>query len=238
MTTENPDNLIVVNEGNRLKRYSEVIHKYSEVQGSIEASVKVPNLPIESSVAADTHRHSSYTQIIEGTTVATRTIGFRVSLPSDCTEFENDLDKWVRERGSKEGGKYQETTNSDCREFLVAHGGITHYVSSITLGAMKYRTKTTKSKTVSYSGKAGLSTERFGSMKAGVSRRKTNLHDEEKYESIGSIGEDKKVPLRSPSEAVISYAFTPVTNLVSNEDLRHFLQQAMQQYIQATIKSE
>ena len=49
--------LVLTNEGQRLKNYVEVIDNYFNVQGSLEGAIRLPHQPIEIGVAADTHRY-------------------------------------------------------------------------------------------------------------------------------------------------------------------------------------
>ena len=51
--------------------------------------------------------------------------------------FEANLKKCLNERGCFDSKKFDKTTNHHCIKYLNELGGVTHYVSSITLGATK-----------------------------------------------------------------------------------------------------
>ena len=73
--------LVVTNEGNRIKRFAEEIESYYEVQGRIAQTVKIPDKPIDVSVAAESHRSHSCSYSMKGTTIITRTISFEIGGP-------------------------------------------------------------------------------------------------------------------------------------------------------------
>ena len=236
------EELLVTNEGNRYESFDEYVATHYEVQGTIETAVKVPSKPIDASVAADLSRSHSHANRISGKNITTRTISYKMSClsmkPKNVTQLEKSLDEWVERRNGKtKDGKYRDETNSYCREFLIdTLGGATHYVSSITLGAMTYETENVSITTNRASTRLKASIPRIGALKTSLSSSKTSQHTQEKREKIGIFpkeNEEKKIALRTPSEAVIRYAFTPLTALIADSDLRKFLQEAIQQYIQS-----
>ena len=248
----NRKDLAAINEGNRLDHYSEVTQNYYEMQGSIEASVTAPNMPIQSTVAADVNRSFTSSVRMEGTLIATRTIAFQLPTPSDQTSFEMQLHDWVKASGctrsespvcaaSEECAIYDSTTTtSECKKFLITHGGITHFVSSITLGAMKYSIKTKKRVKLGASQKTALGVERLGNVEVDYAWEKLDKRETERDIHIGRIPEkdDGILRVRSTSEAVIKFSFSTLTSLVSNLSLKRHLEQAIQQYIQSTKKSK
>ena len=94
------------------------------------------------------YRSYCLTQEIRGKTVYTRTIAFNIipdtyCSPSDDTPFQQQLKlhlEWAygKTRGEERNGA---SDVSLCLDFLHSLGGITHYISSITLGAMEYSVK-------------------------------------------------------------------------------------------------
>ena len=255
-------NLIVTNEGNRYDCFSEYVGTHYEVQGAIEAAVKVPNTPIETSVAADLNRSQTNAKQISGEYITTRTISFKMNIlaphsttPYTAGEFfstlEKNLDEWVDNSNLRKGEekcatetcpskstcKYSSDTNAYCRDFIVdVLGGATHYVSSITLGAMKYSTKTISSTATRSTHHATVSVTQGGSAKTSLSLFRKAQYRQENKEKIGifpSEGEKHVIGFRTPAEAVIRYAVTPITILVSNPVLRKYLHQSIQQYIES-----
>ena len=253
--------LVVTNEGNRIKRFAEEIESYYEVQGHIEQTVKIPDKPIDISIAAESHRSHSQSYSMKGTIIHTRTISFEIGAAAPCgvdavdggdktldvvvdtrSKFEKRLHQWVKAKSDESDleadQEYDDKTNAYCREFLESLGGATHYVSSITLGAMSYKVKTSSSSTTQVSQQTSVKVPRVGgpttstTVKTGSSRKRSDEQE------IGQIPEDGVIKVRSPAEAVIRYSFTPLTNLVSNVELRAHLQRAIQQYLESFKKRE
>ena len=232
------EKLLVTNEGCRYESFDEYVETHYEVQGTIETAVKVPSKPIDASVAADLSRSHTHAKRISGKNITTRTISYKMNISSagNPTPLERSLDTWVESKGGKKDGKHTDITNSYCRDFLIdILGGATHYVSSITLGAMEYETHVVASDSNRTSTRVKANIPRIGALKTSLHVSKTSTHKQEKSEKIGIFPKDdeKMIALRTPSEAVIRYAFTPLTALISNSDLRKYLQEAIQQYIES-----
>ena len=236
-TVSDEEELLVTNEGCRYESFDEYVETHYEVQGTIETAVKVPSKPIDASVAADLHRSHSHAKRISGQNITTRTISYKMNISSagNPTPLERSLDAWVESKGGKKDGKYTDITNSYCRDFLIdTLGGATHYVSSITLGAMEYETQVVSSTSNRASTRVKANIPRIGALKTSLHVSKTSTLKQEKSEKIGIFPkDDKMITLRTPSEAVIRYAFTPLTALIADSDLRKYLQEAIQQYIES-----
>lgn len=312
--------LIVINESNQFKKYSEVVDSFSEVQTALKSSFRPsPNQPIDVSIAADFHRSSLHKKSMKGETVLTRTIAFRVHAPIVSTgkkeKFEEQLNKWLEKQGcithSSKGKntcipeickipEYQSTlpsnpstvhsnqftmpsdqsvmpfdqstvpsdqsamssdqsampsdqsvvpsvesfwyytpeTNHMCIQYIRALGGVTHYVSSITLGATRYHVETEKLINLSLSQSAGVSADRFASGTLKVTTKKKKFISNSKTEAIGRIPPKDKdgnmeytLQFRSVSEAVVRCSYTSLSNLVTHPHLQTELEAAIQEYI-------
>ena len=224
-------------KGNRYESFDEYVETHYEVQGTIETAVKVPSKPIDASVAADLSRSHSHAKRISGKNIITRTISYKLSCLSmqssevssvdNATHFERSLDAWVESKTGKKDGKYTDDTNSYCREFLIdALGGATHYVSSITLGAMTYETQTVSSTENHTSTHVKANIPRIAALKTSLHLSTTSTRKQEKSEKIGIFpkeDEEQMIAFRTPSEAVIRYAFTPLTALIANRVLRKYI---------------
>ena len=252
--------LVVTNEGNRIKRFAEEIESYYEVQGRIEQTVKIPDKPIDISVAAESHRSHSHSYSMKGTIIHTRTISFEIGGPpcgvdavdggdkildavvDTRSKFEKRLHQWVKARSEESDleadQEYDDKTNAYCREFLESLGGATHYVSSITLGAMSYKVKTSSSSTTQVSQQSSVKIPRVGGPTTSTTVKTGSSRSRSDEQEIGQIPEDGVIKVRSPAEAVIRYSFTPLANLVSNLELRAHLQRAIQQYFESFKKRE
>ena len=252
--------LFVTNEGNRINRFAEEIESYYEVQGQIEQSVMIPDKPIGSFVAAEAHRSYNSSYSAKGTIIYTRTISFEIGA-APCgvdavdggdktldvvvdtrSKFEKQLHQWVKAKSEESDleadQEYDDKTNAYCREFLESLGGATHYVSSITLGAMSYKVKTSSSSTTQVSQQSSVKIPRVGGAKTSTTVTRGFSRKRSDEQEIGHIPEDGVIKVRSPAEAVIRYSFTPLTNLVSNLELRAHLQRAIQQCFESFKKRE
>lgn len=97
------------------------------------------------------YRSYCQTQEIRGKTVYTRTIAFNITADIYSKTFSDDYEtpfqyqlKLHLEREHERMAEGERDSVSDtilCLDFLHSLGGITHYISSITLGAMEYSVK-------------------------------------------------------------------------------------------------
>ena len=119
---------------------------------------------------------------------------------------------------------------ADCRGF-VENLGITHYVSAIELGAMKYYASMVESKHTSIGGGAtiGAGSETEGGLSALTEKLLFRSTKEEHL--IGRIGKDHTVERGGLDEAVIGFQIQPIYNLVRVPGLQAALQQAVKEYI-------
>ena len=132
------DDLIVINESNKYCKWKEQVDTYTTIQADLESGFR-PDVtkPIQVTIAADAHRSSSRSKTINCKTILTRTVAFHVKDPSsreqNTENFEKKLKEWLKQQGCS---KYDKTTTTYCIQYLNELGGVTHYVSSITLGAI------------------------------------------------------------------------------------------------------
>ncbi len=247
--------LVVTNEGNKVKMMSEQIENYYEMQAQVAAGMEIPNKPIEISIAAESHRSFGTSYSLSATTITTRTVTFNVWRHNDGkrmqtdgvveseakprsgykSKFEMDLQRWVKENKGKEGSD-QGDVRRCCLEFLKALGGATHYVSSITLGAMRYHLKRKEFSRTKFAQESHIKVTKVTDCKASGSSVSRCSRSKAVYQQIGQVSFDegeqlKPIKFRTPSEAVIQYAFTPLTNLVSDPDLQYNLRLAIRQYL-------
>ena len=121
--------------------------------------------------------------------------------------------------------------SNDC-EVFVRDLGITHYVSSIELGAMKYSAATISSRERKLGGGAAVGAGKY--VEAGLSGFTEKLwfqsHKEER--SIGKINDDGTVTRSKENEAVIGFQIKPIYNLTPIPYLQPALQKAVKEYIQ------
>lgn len=112
-------------------------------------------------------------------------------------------------------------------ELFVKTFGITHYVSSIKLGAVVYEEVTSTSKQTKRKGGAHIGSQ-IAKGDASVSASKMLFRRSKKLQTIGRIRfQDGEVT----EEAVIGFMIEPIHNLVKNPVLKSGLQRAVQNFI-------
>ena len=117
---------------------------------------------------------------------------------------------------------------NSCKEFLT-NLGVTHYVSAIKLGAMKYRAVTVDSNRKTFGGKAevGISSTAKGTVSERVMRGLFRKEEHERH--IGKLGDDDTVE----EEAVIAFQIQPIDTLVRVQFIQVALRQAIKEYVQS-----
>ena len=252
--------LIVTNESNHFQRSSQQIETYSEMQAGLESSFRPdPSKPISINVAADFHRSDTRSKTIKGTTVLTRTIAFRARYPTTKRqdvkkeEFEKQLHTWLLLQrrnlvSCKTCGKnpdpescqcadctYDPKTNHYCIEYLRELGGVTHYVSSITLGAKKYQIELNSTLFTSLSTATGISADAIASVSVKSKSTRKVFQSSSKEQLIGKIPQHDQarelLKFRTKGEAVVQCSYHSLANLVSNPNLREELDSGIQEYI-------
>ena len=116
----------------------------------------------------------------------------------------------------------------DC-EGILEYLGITHYVSAIELGALRYNASVVKSKHTALGGGAtvGIGSVFDGGLSGLTEKMRFDSSKEE--HSIGRIGEDGRV--KRGDEAVIGFQIQPIYNLVQVPGLQPALKKAVKEYI-------
>lgn len=119
--------------------------------------------------------------------------------------------------------------DDDCLTFL-KHMGVTHYINSIRLGAMKFRVLTTTefNKKVRVQGSMGAE----GVAKSSLSREKSiKRHDSSlRVKEIGRIG-NGSVRMGTSDEAVIGFQLMPIHRLVRSHHVNESLKRALRNYV-------
>ena len=243
--------LIVINESNRSQRSREQVETYTTIQQGLESSFRPdPTTPINVTVAADYHRSNTKSKTISSQMVLTRTIAFRANDPlhrvedeeSRENDFETNLHDWLVKKkcypvkcgkhGSNDCGLYAARTNHHCIEYLKELGGVTHYVSSITLGATRYQVTLNSTLFHSFSTSSEVNANSFvsGSTKLKISGKV--FQSQSKEQNIGRLPENKDIlQFRSKGEAVVKCSYNSLANLVAHPQLRKLLERGINEYI-------
>ena len=156
----------------------------------------------------------------------------------DCTGNSlTDLTNYVLSHKDKK--QLRKTIIEHCRAFI-DHFRVTHYVSSIDLGAAKYTvlTKTQYSNLVKAT--SGVGMEHIVDVAMTSSKKWEKTTTRTIMCSIGTIKEDGTVERVSHSEAVLSVKVRPISSLVKLHYLQLALQRALLDYMQneADVKGE
>ncbi len=130
--------------------------------------------------------------------------------------------------------KRKEISN-DC-EVFVRDLGITHYVNSIELGAMKYNAATISSKQRKLGGGAEVGAGKYAEGGLSGFTEKLWFQSQKEERSIGKINDDGTVTRSKENEAVIGFQIQPIYSLAPIPYLQPALQNAVKEYIQ--LKSD
>ena len=250
------NDLIVINESNQFLRTSQHVEFYSEMQAGLKSKFRPdPSKPISVNIAVDFHRNHTKSKTIKGTTVLTRTVAFRAKDPTTRRQdneekFERNLHTWLQRQNlvsCKDCGKnpniescqcadytYNPKTNHYCIDYLQELGGVTHYVSSITLGATKYHIERNSTLFRSLSNSTRVSVAST-SEKTKASRKAVESCS--KQQQVGKVPQyddgnlRELLKFRTKGEAVVQCSYNSLSNLVFNPQLRKFLELGIQEYI-------
>ena len=128
-------------------------------------------------------------------------------------------------------GKELAEIANDCKLF-VNELGITHYVSGIELGALKYSVFTSSSHQTTQGAGAEVGAGQLA--EGGISglARKIRLQTSREQQEIGKISKDKAIARNTTDEAVIGFQIQPIHNLVRLQLIQVALQKAVKKYIE------
>ena len=120
---------------------------------------------------------------------------------------------------------------NDCKLF-VNELGITHYVSGIELGALKYSVFTSSSHQTTQGGGAEVGAGKLA--EGGISgiARKLHMQTSREQQEIGKIRKDTPITRSTTDEAVIGFQIQPIHNLVRLQLIQVALQKAVKKYIE------
>ena len=232
-------------EGSHYRHYIEFVDNYFALQGSIESTLKVPNQPIDVGVAQDASRSTRSTKVVQGKIICTSTVAFKVLVDSPSnpvTNFEEDLKRWIKTEWDVKKHTSDELTDDEirlnlCEEFLRQLGGVTHFVSSVTLGAVEHTQMKVLAREMKTSESTSVGAERVGSSKVKASTHKFNKTVNDKSEKIGRFGEKEKDTVKE--KAVVRYAFTSVASLITTDiKLMEVVQKAVVNYTNQKLSRE
>ena len=207
---------------------------YTTIQADLESGFRPDaTKPIQVTIAADAHRSSSRSKTIDSKTILTRTIAFCARDPSSREQNPEDFEKKLKEWLEKQGcSKYDKTTVTLCIQYLNELGGVTHYVSSITLGATNYHVSLNSTLLTSLS---GLKAESFVTNSVKTKTSSKVFQSKQKQHHIGRVPDESKegrlINFHTKAEAVVKCSYTSLANLVSHPTLRKIVERGINEYI-------
>ena len=205
------------NDGNSVESFSLLIETQKALQMKFEGSVTAPKVPIRAGIAADFCRSTHSRMLAKGKRIHRRTITMKRA--ETCSDFEEKLRSKLD--GCKEPVKR-------CREILESdYGGATHYISSITLGAMEFSKEECSGKKLSASVGGSLGVDSLVSLESKVGGESVRSESSTHQLTIGEIDEENHVL----EEAVVQYALTPITDLVQDHSHREHVTEAIKSYM-------
>lgn len=231
--------LIVINESNKYRKSKEHVETYTAIQADLESGFRPdPTKPIHVTIAADAHRSSSRSKTIDSKTILTRTVAFCARDPASRHQnpenFEKNLKKWLEEIKGCYESNYDKTTTTLCIQYLNELGGVTHYVSSITLGATKYNVSLNSTLFTSLSTSSGVKAESFVTSSVKTKTSSKVFQSKQKKHHIGRVPNDghegRIINFRTKAEAVVKCSYTSLANLVSHPRLRKIVERGINQY--------
>ena len=243
------DNVIGTDEGNLAEDYRQTVLSGNDLQEECKDSViKSATTPIPIVLeASGSSRSATSTRIVKGQRVVTRTVSFNFTnhFSKDKKTFEDVISKWI---------KKHENFNLGCDQFI-SYFGITHYVTSITLGASVHSIYTEEEHAQEVKKKKLKSTikRKFKEAKDAVTKLASDLTSEatkEVKETIGAkstsevseestkqsrvrklgVMNDNTVKRGTSDEAVIGIRILPIHTLIENKELREALRRSLVTY--------
>ena len=250
-----PSDLLETNLGGNQQMYQHEISSERVQQGSLKASVAIPNSPVNVGIDMEMSRSVTGTRYVIGRKVQNRTISFKEN--ASFKQFEEKLCKWILER-IHEGDssllpkkdtyfdssaqpnpvevieeilKDGKTNMQDYCYRYISECHITHYVSSVELGAAEYQVYTSEEyyRKFGSSGNVDVNKVLQSSSSFEDIFKFTNVSKDVK--KIGVISKDGTVAPGSPGEAVIGVRFLPITNLVTLPQLQSAVEAMLLKYI-------
>ena len=125
-----------------------------------------------------------------------------------------------------------EALGNACRTFMFEFG-VTHYVSSIQLGALKYSVESRQTQTTNkgVGGNVGVGSKASASASTDVTSKTSQSTSQE--QEIGHFNKDGVVRRNTSDESVIGFQLQPISNLVRVPRIRLALVTAIELYLQS-----
>ncbi len=225
--------LIGTNEGGIVHHFVQEVTSIKELKAMLDTSISVPNSPVTVGVGADLIRSMTKTQKAIGQRVLNRTVTFKAEYQDNA---ENLLAKYILQNVGVEKEdsetylkKLRESSKLKAESYFKAFVDryrITHYVSSITLGA-SYFTVQSESE---YHKEAGIDGEigfqQVAQIKVSAFYVSKLLKKSKNVHAIGKLGQNGTVE----KEAVVDVKIEPISSLFQSDEFRDCMQSVLDEF--------
>ena len=225
-------NMISTDEGGMQQHFVQEVTSIKQQSINLDVSVVVPNTPVNIAVGAELCRSLTKTQKAIGERVLNKTLAFKAVVAND--ESEVYLAKHVLEFAKQQNkaesvktlaGMDSSSIQQAFKDFI-EHYRITHYVSSVTLGASRFtvQTETEYHKTITPKGGGGFDSVAQASASFTYETKSKKLT--QNVQCIGRLEEDGTVS----KEAVVEVKLESILSLVTTEKIIEPLKNALREY--------
>ena len=196
-----------------------VVLSHSEIRADFKAGVTIPSTPARAFAAAQLSRSTTESKLVKYKYVCHKRHDM-YKLSTMPSKLEVELAQYQRQ--------HEAANENWCRAFLENHGNMTHYISSITLGAMKYTVETSKERNLQVKLGVGANIPIGGVVKVDAGFMEKRMVGSEDEDTIGVFSDDG---MTANTKAVIFYEYEPLTNMVTDPELKESLKQAILKYL-------
>ena len=198
-------------------KQSLIILSRSEVQAGLKLGATAPQAPVRAFASAQFSRSETMSKRVKYKHVSSNRYDV---YKAKRNNLETDLED------------YRDQHKSDknwCRAFLKEHGNMTHYVSSITLGAMKYEMEMTEGRNLGGRLSAGVDNPLGVVMEGSIGLGSDQEWSEAQTGMIGEFSENGETVKK---ETAIFYEYTLLSHLVTDPKIKKCLDDAIRNYLE------
>ena len=227
-------NLIGTNEGGVVHHFVQEVTNIKEQKAKLDTSITVPNSPVSVGIGAEMSRSLTTTQKAIGRRVINRTVSFTMEY-NDAAE--EQLARHIIEctgiGGKVVSGSFMETLEGlekSVREEhfkrFVDRYRITHYVSSISLGASTFtvQSESEYNKLASVGGNIGV--QQIAQAKVSTSYVEKMMKKSKNVQKVGKLRENGTVE----KEAVVDVKMEPISSLFQSDEFRRCMQSVLRAF--------
>ncbi len=220
-------NLIGTNEGAVVHNFVQEVTNIKELKANLDTSVTVPNSPVSVGVGAELSRSLTTTQKAIGRRVINQTVSFTMECDAAAEEQlarhiieAADIEKVASCSSMKTLKGLEISALEDLFKRFVYRYRVTHYVSSISLGASTFtvQSESEYNKLASVSGNVGV--QQVAQAKVSASYIEKMMNKSKNVQKVGRLREDWTVE----KEAVVDVKMEPISSLFQSDAFRGCMQ--------------